>query len=311
MFRFAAFAAIVCLCSVMFAQEPRLGNEIGQYDDGRAPIVDRPLIAERFDEHPTPPPPLETIEAQRDEGLRAGAKRFDVIVDRQILEYKLGRITIEGSPKFVDIMLMRFDNKSITFAEVVETKQKGVYVFTGAPGKYSIRIVAFDETKGFTHETRETEIVASIGGDGGDDGGSGGSGEPPVEPPTVDPNEPPLVDNGIDPPGVPEGVYGFGTLSYSEAMKLPNPSAVASKVAANFAWAATAPGDITVIMQQLADRNAPIYTPEWQPFRVAWKAHADRLVLHGILPQTIEDYRVAWKETANGLSVVAKRKAAR
>lgn len=197
-----------------------------------------------------------------------------------------------GNAKHYDVTIFTIWKGELILIDVVETKTKGKFVFTGPPGRYTIRVSAFDPDNGFTTVTTSTELV-------------GPGPVSPVDPP-VDPTEPPIpVDPNTPSTGPPpEGYTGLGPLVYDVLVK-DRPDVRATKqLASNFEWAASVKGvELPALIGELKKRNEAVYsaTPGLASFKKAWTDHVNRQIQHGILLPDITEHQRAYAETAAGI----------
>jgi len=213
--------------------------------------------------------------------------------------FELVRIDVSPAMTPKDVMVMAVIQGEVRFLEVVETTS-GQFVFTGPPGRYSIRVTVASD-RGFAYATGNVVIG---------DGQPVQPQPPPVQPVQPQPPvpQPPPVDGAVKPPG--EGVYGFGPVVFKEAFAIRAKHAASlQRLAENFEWAATAEvASLEELIKKLGDRNLPLYVPEgdWAAYRGAWLAQANRLRENGILPDTLDDHRIVFRETAAGLRAALK-----
>lgn len=258
-------------------------------------LIASPLCAqvpgtERMPDDPRPPPEPKALAAPASGGAT-------LKVPASVPSYELVKIDAgPGGPK--DVLVMAVIQNEVRFLEVVETVG-GQFVFTGPPGRYSIRVTVMAPGGGFSYATSSLTIAGTVP-------------DPSVPPPPPSPEPPPSPQPGTEtnskPPG--EGVYGFGPIVYKEAMAIRHKhAATLAKLADNFEWAEKAQIDSAAeLIQKLGDRNLPLYVPEadWRAYRAAWLDQADRLTENGILPESVEDYRIVFRETAAGLRAALK-----
>lgn len=212
--------------------------------------------------------------------------------------YSLVRVSTDSTARYLDLLVMTVQNGSVQFVETVQTTNQGEWVFTGPAGEYSLRLTTFDQEAGITTATGRVTI-----------GAPAPSPDPPKPPEPPQPPTPP-------PAPVPDGVYGFGPLSYTEGMKVAAASrSKAAALADNFDSVAAqlaAGGDVATpqdALREIGGRNnltltAPADAAAWTPWRAAWKAKADALNASGKLTNKPEDYVTAFRETAVGLRAV-------
>lgn len=203
--------------------------------------------------------------------------------------YNLNIIKLSGGANY-DVLIFTLYNNNLYIINTIETKNKGEFVFTGPPGKYSIRISAFEEGKGFTSTTATTVIKPAVG--------------QPVPPSPTDPVTPPPVDPGNPSTGPPaEGKFGIGLVAYDWLVKnRPGNAAAVKQLAANYEWASAAPQITQAIATELSKRNEAVYAsdPTLKGLKDAIRAIATRHVETGIM-STEDDFRTAYKETAVGI----------
>jgi len=146
----------------------------------------------------------------------------DPIVSPKSETYSLIRVTSPFTDaKFSDIEVLTVANGVAVYVPVVETAEPGVYVFTGPPGTYTIRVAAFYEDR---VAKRYANTVIGM--------------PTPIPGPGPGPGPGPVPIN----PDVPDGDYGLTKMSYGWARALStkdkaaelsgNFSAVASQLAA-------------------------------------------------------------------------------
>lgn len=215
-------------------------------------------------------------------------------VANEYLAYSLAKINVGDAIAAIDVYTIW--NGQVVVTEAVETKKKGEFVFTGPPGKYTIRITTYDPAKGFATYTAYT-VIKSAGNNPVDPI----SPVDPVVPPTpVDPNTP-----STGPPA--EGKFGIGLVAYNWLVKnRPGNVTGVRQLAAAYEWAASAKptgnSPITSLNAELKKRIDPIYEadPSLAGLRTAMQSIAGRHISTGIM-SNLDDYQTAYRETAIGI----------
>ncbi len=208
--------------------------------------------------------------------------------------YSLARFSIGDVTAAIDVYTIY--NGQVFVTEAVETKRKGEFVFTGPPGKYTIRITTYDPTKGFATVTANTTIK----------GGTGPIPVDPVLPPPVEPIPPVPVDPGSPSTGPPaEGRFGIGLVAYNWLVtNRPSDARGIKELATIYEWAGTVKVDgnnAALLNAELKARIDPIYAanPNLADLRKVMQAQATRLISKGLL-KTFDEFQQAYKETALG-----------
>lgn len=292
--------AVVAGLPATFGQERpdgiSINNKTGQvYDKDNNPIEWKPewgvkpklpaaLIAALQHE---PPPPPEPVEKQF-----TGTALYQGAIPSEFPAYSLAKFYIGDVTATIDVYTVY--NGQVLVTEAIETKRKGEFVFTGPPGKYTIRITTYDPTKGFATVTANTVIK----------GGTGPITPDPVLPPPVEPDPP--VDPGSPATGPPaEGQYGIGLIAYNWLVtNRPANTTGVKQLAAAYEWAATVKveGNNTDLLNtELKARIDPIYAanPNLADLRKVMQTQATRLISKGLLKK-FDEFQTAYKETALG-----------
>ncbi len=207
--------------------------------------------------------------------------------------YTLCRFNLGEVKAAVDVYTIY--NGKVLVTEAIETSKKGEFVFTGPPGKYTIRITTYDPTKGFATISAETVIKSP-------------SGVVDPLPPPVDPQAPVTpVDPNTPTTGPPaEGKFGIGLVAYNWlVLNRPGNVVAVRQIAANYEWAAKAleTKSIKEVGDELTKRNDLIYDSNkaLQPLREAIREIGNRHVNVSGIIRTLSEFQTAYQETSIGI----------
>ena len=230
--------------------------------------------------------------------------RADLVVPTGNVDiYKLVKIKSDKVADYYDLLVMTIYNGNIEMVDVVATSSPAEWVFTGPPGRYSIRLTSFAANTGF-HAVTGTVII-------------GGT---PVPNPNPNPGPGPGPNPNPNPqpnPSIPEGKYGFGPAMF----KIVNEQVPADmkkyapQIADAFEGVAAgiAAGSFTTpdaANKELAGRNRFIFEgkpadlEKWKVFFTAWSNKATELNKSGKLPNIAAEYAVVYRETMEGLRAI-------
>lgn len=221
-----------------------------------------------------------------------------VIPSNPIEVYNLVKIKATDKGSHYDLMVMTIANSNILFIDAVETINGAEWVFTGPPGKYSIRLTTFHPDIGFRATTGNV-VIGTVN---------------PVPNPNPQPN--PNPNPTPNPSPVPVGKYGFGPAMAEVLVKIDrqywkyypeladNFESVASAQAAGSFNTPDAMNKELQGKNRLTLKNDATIINSMLPFFQAWSDKASALNKEGKLPNVAAEYSIVYRETVEALRSV-------
>lgn len=291
--------ATLMILSVLGAVYPNLRP----YIDKVKPVIEKIEI-------PSPAPDDKTL-------MLSEGEESTLTIPSSADEYTIVHLKTNAAGQYFDLMVLTVRGSEVMFVDTVKTANNGEWVFTGPPGKYSIRLSVCDPTAGCKSMTGNVTI------------GKVPVPQPTPQPtptptptptpqPTPTPTPSPTPTPPIGPVTIPEDTYGMTKWAYDALNAIPIGDRMpAVELANNFESVASAiaaggiktpqEGNLKLSEKNRATLNVPAGIQPSHPYYKFFVSFADRLTdlnRSGKLPNSANAYKDVYLESCAGMRLV-------
>lgn len=227
-----------------------------------------------------------------------------LVVPSNADEYTIVHLKTGAKGQYFDLMVLTVRGSDILFVDTVKTANDGEWVFTGPPGKYSIRLSVCDPSMGCKSMTGNVvigKVVVPI--------------PTPIPTPTPQPTPSPTPTPPVGPVVIPQDEYGMTKWAYDLINTIPvgdrlpavelanNFESVASAIAAG-GIKTPSEANLKLSERNRATLNVPAGIQSSHPYYKFFIGFADRLTemnKSGKLPNSVNAYKDVYLETCAGM----------